>query len=30
MQLAVRFTLPQKWNIHNVFHVSLLEPYRTS
>jgi len=22
--------LLQKWKIHNVFHVSLLEPYRTS
>ena len=28
--LAVRLTLPQKWKIHNVFHVLLLEPYRTS
>jgi len=28
--LAVRLTLPWKWKIHNVFHVSLLEPYRTS
>jgi len=28
--LAVRLTLPQKWKIHNVFHVSLLEPYRTN
>jgi len=28
--LAVRLTLPHKWKIHNVFHVSLLEPYRTS
>jgi len=27
--LAVHLTLPQKWKIH-VFHVSLLEPYRTS
>jgi len=28
--LAVRLTLPQKWKMHNVFHVSLLEPYQTS
>jgi len=28
--LAVRLTLSRKWKIHNVFHVSLLEPYRTS
>jgi len=28
--LAVRLTLPRKWKIHNVFHVLLLEPYRTS
>ena len=28
--LAVRLTLPRKWNIHNVFDVSLLEPYRIS
>ena len=25
--LAVHHTLPRKWEIHNVFHVSLLEPY---
>ena len=28
--LAVHLTLPGKWKIHNGFHVSLLEPYRTS
>jgi len=28
--LAIRLTLPGKWKIHNVFHVSLLEPYRGS
>jgi len=28
--LAVRLTLSRKWKIHNVFHVSLLKPYRTS
>jgi len=28
--LAVRLMLPRKWKIHNVFQVSLLEPYRTS
>jgi hypothetical protein len=26
---AVRLTLPRKWRIHNVFHVSLLEPYNS-
>ena len=28
--LAIRLMLPRKWKIHNVFYVSLLEPYRTS
>jgi len=28
--LAVHLTLSRKWKIHNVFHISLLEPYRTS
>jgi len=28
--LAVRLTLPQKWKIHNYFHISQLESYRTS
>ena len=27
--MAVRLDLPKKWRIHNSFHVSLLEPYRT-
>ena len=27
--LAVKLTLPRKWRIHNVFHVSLVEPYQT-
>ena len=27
---AIRVTLPRSWGIHNVFHVGLLEPYRTS
>jgi hypothetical protein len=26
--LAVKLTLPRKWKIHDVFHVSLVEPYR--
>jgi len=28
--LAVKLALPRNWRIHNVFHVSLLEPYRGS
>ena len=28
--LAIYLTLLRKWKIHNVFHISLLEPYRTS
>jgi hypothetical protein len=27
---AYRLELPTRWRIHNVFHISLLEPYRTS
>ena len=27
--LAVKLTLPRKWRIHDIFHVSLVEPYRT-
>ena len=27
---AIRLELPKRWRIHNVFHVSLLEPYRES
>jgi len=26
--LAVKLTLPRKWKIHDVFHVSLVEPFR--
>ena len=28
--LAIQLTLPRKWKIHNVFHVSLIEPYWAS
>jgi hypothetical protein len=28
--LAVRLTLPRKWKVPNVFHISLLEPFRIS
>jgi len=28
--LTVHLTLPLNWKIHNVFHVSLFEPYQTS
>jgi len=28
--LTVKLTLPRKWRIHDVFHVSLLEPYQAS
>jgi len=28
--LAVQLMFPRKWKIHNIFHVSLLEPYQTS
>ena len=27
---AVRLTLPARWRCHDTFHVSLVEPYRTS
>jgi len=27
--LAVKLPLPRKWRIHNVFHASLVEPYRS-
>jgi hypothetical protein len=26
--LAVKLTLPRKWRIHNVFYITLVEPYR--
>ena len=27
---SVELELPQCWRVHNVFHISLMEPYRTS
>ena len=27
---TVELELPQRWRVHNVFHTSLIEPYRTS
>ena len=27
---SVEFEFPQRWRVHNVFHTSLIEPYRTS
>ena len=27
---SVELELPQHWRVHNVFHTSLIEPYRTS
>ena len=27
---SVQLELPQRWMVHNVFHTSLIEPYRTS
>jgi hypothetical protein len=28
--MAIRVTLPTSWGIYNVFHFTLLEPYRMS
>ena len=27
---SVELQLPQHWRVHNVFHTSLIQPYRTS
>ena len=27
---SVELELPQRWRVHNVFHTSLIQPYRTS
>ena len=29
-QQSVELELPQRWRVHNIFHTSLIEPYRTS
>ena len=28
--MSVELELPKRWRVHNVFHTSMLEPYRTS
>ena len=28
--MSVELGLPKRWRVHNVFHTSLLEPYRAS
>ena len=28
--MSVELELPQRWRVHNVFHTSLLAPYRSS
>ena len=28
--MSVELELPKRWRVHNVFHTSLLEPYRAS
>ena len=30
MSVELPVELPQRWRVHNVFHTSLLEPYRSS